>query len=125
MDLPAEDEFLATADPEVLAALRKSPQLAQRATPHSASYLAQPSPVLFSRAPLTAAPEGSDARKYALIIARLEAELATIIAQESRVAELTKERDALLRSRREVTQKFESVDVLLGDYAKVSSSVVA
>lgn len=74
---------------------------------------------------LTAAPESSDARKYAVLLARLEAELAHVISQESHVAGLTKERDSLLRQRREVTKKFEAVDVWLGDYAKVSQDVGA
>jgi hypothetical protein len=97
--MPSEGDFLAAANPDVLANLREltfDPQL----TPATDSD-----------------PVG---RKYAILLARLEAELAHIQAQEARVAELTAQRDGLVRSRREVMKKAETVDVLLADYSKVS-----
>lgn len=55
-----------------------------------------------------------------MVVARLEAELAAIMKQEERLAELTKERDGLVRVRREVQKRFDVVDVYLADFAKVS-----
>lgn len=42
------------------------------------------------------------------------------MGREERLAELTKERDGLVRVRREVQKKFDTVDVYLADFAKVS-----
>lgn len=73
---------------------------------------------------LTAASESDPmARKYAVLLARLEAELAHVVAQEACVAELAAQRDTLHRSRREVMKKAEAVDVLLADYSKVGHEV--
>jgi hypothetical protein len=63
--------------------------------------------------------DDDEARKYALVVARLEAELAAVLAAEARVAELTAERDGLVRARRAVKHKFDAVDIHLADFAKV------
>lgn len=99
--MPEEDAFLASASPEVLEALRESSYLGSE---HSADSSAT----------------DPESRKYALIIARLEAELAAIMAREEQLATLTAERDGLLRSQRELRSNFNVAEVFLTDYSRVS-----
>ncbi|CAK9782391.1 unnamed protein product [Cutaneotrichosporon oleaginosum] len=65
------------------------------------------------------------ARKYGILLARLEAELGFVQAQEKRIAELTAQRDELVRSRREIAKKADAVDVLLADYSKTSAAMAS
>lgn len=64
-------------------------------------------------------------RHYALTLLRLESELSTLIAREEHLADLTKERDSLVRARREVRAKFDAVDVWLADYAKTTNAMAS
>ncbi|BEI86906.1 hypothetical protein CcaverHIS002_0702520 [Cutaneotrichosporon cavernicola] len=91
--MASENDFLASADPEVLAML----------------------------------PPETDAmgRKYAILLGRLEAELVHVQAQESQVAEMSAQRDALVRSRREIVKKAEAVDALLSDYSKTTTAMAS
>ncbi|KLT39181.1 hypothetical protein CC85DRAFT_251569 [Cutaneotrichosporon oleaginosum] len=72
----------------------------------------------------TASDDDPMARKYGILLARLEAELGFVQAQEKRIAELTAQRDELVRSRREIAKKADAVDVLLADYSKVSHTML-
>ncbi|KAL1412383.1 hypothetical protein Q8F55_000128 [Vanrija albida] len=74
---------------------------------------------------LATLPADGEPRARALIISRLEAELAAIMEREATVAALTAERDGLLRSRRELKSKYDKVDVYLADYARTSSAMAA
>lgn len=48
-----------------------------------------------------------------------------MISREDEVASLTKERDSLVRARREVRAKFDAVDVWLADYAKTTNAMAS
>lgn len=47
------------------------------------------------------------------------------MAREGLLADLTKERDSLVRARREVRAKFDAVDVWLADYAKTTNAMAS
>ena len=82
----------------------------------------------------TAAPE-DESYEDKLTIARLESELAEIIQyafsftdgatltsrREELLASLTKEQDSIIKTKKEIKQRFDAVDTYLSDYSKVSS----
>lgn len=47
-----------------------------------------------------------------------------LIRRETLVAKLTKERDDIIRSKKEIKKKYDAADVYLTDYAKVSWLVI-
>ncbi|TXT05992.1 hypothetical protein VHUM_03753 [Vanrija humicola] len=71
------------------------------------------------------AADDGEARDQALIIARLEAELAAIMEREGTVAELTAERDALVQTRRDLKKSYKDVADFLDDYARVSGRLAS
>ena len=82
----------------------------------------------------TAAPE-DESYEDKLTIARLESELAEIIQyassltdgttltsrREELLASLTKEQDSIIKTKKEIKQRFDAVDTYLNDYSKVRS----
>ncbi len=84
------------------------------------------------------AAEDDESYEYTLTIARLEHELSEIqqsvsspirifrttdagrCRREALVSQLTKDRDALIKAKKEIKAKFDAVDVYLTDFAKVS-----
>ncbi|KAL7424558.1 hypothetical protein Q5752_000242 [Cryptotrichosporon argae] len=67
--------------------------------------------------------EADEGYAHALALARLEHELAEITAREERLAALIKERDGLVRARKEIKTRTDTVNVYLADYAKTTSAV--
>jgi hypothetical protein len=119
MDMPDEGAFVAE-NPDIVEGLRECHSWVLRCHDVRLDAVTALSPP----SPLTLAATDPEAHKYALIIARLEAELAAIVEHEKQVAALTAERDGIVRSRREVKAKFDAVDVWLSDFAKVCTTRV-
>lgn len=69
--------------------------------------------------------EAELSRDHARVMALLEGELAAVIEREQLLAELTRERDALVRARREVRARSDAVDVWLADYAKTTNAMAS
>ncbi|KAI9634167.1 uncharacterized protein MKK02DRAFT_28845 [Dioszegia hungarica] len=61
---------------------------------------------------------GSEEYDYALIIAQLEEELKEIEEREVDVAALTKDRDSLIKAKKEIKLKFDLTETWLTDYAR-------
>ncbi|ORY33372.1 hypothetical protein BCR39DRAFT_519489 [Naematelia encephala] len=64
---------------------------------------------------------GSDS--HVRIISQLEQELADIERREAILAQLIKDRDALVKAKKEIKLKFDAADVHLTNYAKSTSAV--
>ncbi|WVO14238.1 hypothetical protein L204_101870 [Cryptococcus depauperatus] len=58
-----------------------------------------------------------------LTITRLEHELEEILKREAQAAQLTKDRDAYIRAKKEIKMKTDAVDVHLGNFAKTANAV--
>ncbi|CAD6586081.1 MAG: hypothetical protein TREMPRED_004325, partial [Tremellales sp. Tagirdzhanova-0007] len=69
--------------------------------------------------------EEDESFEFAQTIARLEHELSEIQQREALLAQLTKDRDALIKSKKEIKAKFDAVDVYLTDFAKTSNAVAS
>ncbi|ORX40523.1 hypothetical protein BD324DRAFT_5727 [Kockovaella imperatae] len=65
----------------------------------------------------------SDSYDYALIIARLQNELLEIEKREAAIASLTKDRDGIIQSKKDIKRKFDTSDVYLGDFAKTAAAM--
>ncbi|RSH91925.1 hypothetical protein EHS25_009295 [Saitozyma podzolica] len=61
--------------------------------------------------------------EHALTIARLEHELAEIEKREAIIAQLTRDRDALIKSKREIKMKFDAVESYLVDHTRMFNAV--
>ncbi|EIW71957.1 hypothetical protein TREMEDRAFT_70597 [Tremella mesenterica DSM 1558] len=62
---------------------------------------------------------------YALTTARLEQELADVIKLEGQLAQLTRDREAVIKAKKEIKSKFDAVDVYLTDFAKTTNAVAS
>ncbi|WVW86262.1 hypothetical protein I302_108304 [Kwoniella bestiolae CBS 10118] len=60
-----------------------------------------------------------------LMIARLEHELREIEKRENQVNQLTKERDTLIKTKKEIKMKFDAVDVHLGGFSRSANAVAS
>ncbi|WWC91793.1 uncharacterized protein L201_006740 [Kwoniella dendrophila CBS 6074] len=63
--------------------------------------------------------------EHELTIARLEFELKEIEKREIQVAQLTKERDNLIKTKKEIKMKFDAVDVHLSGFARSANAVAS
>ncbi|OXH26869.1 hypothetical protein J008_04879 [Cryptococcus neoformans] len=61
--------------------------------------------------------------EHALTILRLEHELEEILKREAQVAQLTKDRDAYIRAKKEIKIKTDAVDVHLAGFARTANAV--
>ncbi|WVR07622.1 hypothetical protein IAU60_004664 [Kwoniella sp. DSM 27419] len=68
-------------------------------------------------------PHDSEDYDQTLMIARLEHELEEITRREAQVAQLTKDRDALIKAKKEIKIKFDAVDVHLAGFARSAHAV--
>ncbi|ODN94725.1 hypothetical protein L198_04868 [Cryptococcus wingfieldii CBS 7118] len=64
-------------------------------------------------------PKESESYEQTLGILRLEHELGEILKREAQVAQITKERDAYIKAKKEIKVKSDAVDVHLAQFARV------
>ncbi|KAK8853280.1 hypothetical protein IAR55_003984 [Kwoniella newhampshirensis] len=70
-------------------------------------------------------PQDDDGYEHALTISKLEDELNEITKREAHLAQLTKDRDSLIRAKKEIKIKFDAVDVHLTGFARSANAVAA
>ncbi|WVQ84658.1 hypothetical protein IAT38_006813 [Cryptococcus sp. DSM 104549] len=68
-------------------------------------------------------PKDDEGYEYALLVLRLEHELKEITDREARISELTKDRDALIRAKKEIKFKSDANDVHLSGFLKTAGAV--
>ncbi|WVR00129.1 hypothetical protein IAU59_007271 [Kwoniella sp. CBS 9459] len=85
----------------------------------ASSFLAQADETVLSQLP----PTDSEDYEQALMIARLESELEEITKREVHVAQLTQDRDALIKAKKEIKIKFDAVDVHLAGFTRSANAV--
>ncbi|OWZ36012.1 hypothetical protein C356_04872 [Cryptococcus neoformans c45] len=71
----------------------------------------------------TLPPKDDEGYEHALTILRLEHELEEILKREAQVAQLTKDRDAYIRAKKEIKIKTDAVDVHLAGFARTANAV--
>ncbi|KAE8539465.1 hypothetical protein D1P53_004566 [Cryptococcus gattii VGV] len=71
----------------------------------------------------TLPPKDDEGYEYALTILQLEHELEEILKREAQVAQLTKDRDAYIRAKKEIKIKTDAVDVHLAGFARTANAV--
>ncbi|KIR34059.1 hypothetical protein I352_03292 [Cryptococcus deuterogattii MMRL2647] len=71
----------------------------------------------------TLSPKDDEGYEYALTILQLEHELEEILKREAQVAQLTKDRDAYIRAKKEIKIKTDAVDVHLAGFARTANAV--
>ncbi|OWZ72628.1 hypothetical protein AYX14_01953 [Cryptococcus neoformans] len=71
----------------------------------------------------TLPPKNDEGYEHALTILRLEHELEEILKREAQVAQLTKDRDAYIRAKKEIKIKTDAVDVHLAGFARTANAV--
>ncbi|ADV24039.1 hypothetical protein I315_04119 [Cryptococcus gattii Ru294] len=67
-------------------------------------------------------PKDDEGYEYALTILQLEHELEEILKREAQVAQLTKDRDAYIRAKKEIKIKTDAVDVHLAGFARTANA---
>ncbi|OCF38065.1 hypothetical protein I316_00289 [Kwoniella heveanensis BCC8398] len=89
--------------------------------PDAESFLSQAGESVLSSLPS----QESDEYEQALMIARLESELEEITKREVLVAQLTQDRDALIKAKKEIKIKFDAVDVHLAGFTRSANAVAS
>ncbi|WWD19703.1 hypothetical protein CI109_104167 [Kwoniella shandongensis] len=89
--------------------------------PDIESFLASADESVLSSLP----PKDDEGYEHAVTIARLENELNEITKREAHLAQLTKDRDALIRAKKEIKIKFDAVDVHLTGFGRSANAVAA
>ncbi|WVF72938.1 hypothetical protein IAT40_007756 [Kwoniella sp. CBS 6097] len=89
--------------------------------PDAESFLAQADENVSSALPS----KDSEEYEQALMIARLEFELEEITKREALVAQLTQDRDSLIKAKKEIKIKFDAVDVHLAGFTRSANAVAS
>ncbi|KAK4686492.1 hypothetical protein P7C73_g3626, partial [Tremellales sp. Uapishka_1] len=63
--------------------------------------------------------------EHAIHMARLQHELDDVLEREALLASLTKERDSLIKAKKEIKLNSDKVDVYLADFAKTTSAIAS
>ncbi|WRT70158.1 uncharacterized protein IL334_007152 [Kwoniella shivajii] len=106
---------------EILRCSEYAPAYEEMDLPSPEDFLAQADESVLKTLPS----KDSEDYEHELTIARLEQELKEIEKREVQVAQLTKDRDILIRTKKEIKLRFDAVDIHLGGFARSANAVAS
>ncbi|WWC64498.1 uncharacterized protein I303_107108 [Kwoniella dejecticola CBS 10117] len=120
-DLRGVEYELTRVRDEIRKCSEYAPAYEEMDLPSTEEYLGQADEVALGALP----PKYSEDHEHELTIARLEYELKEIEKREILLSQISKERDNLIKAKKEIKMKFDAVDVHLGGFSRSANAVAS